>query len=516
MRNVVRSSGWALVIALIGGCKGSSTDVALSKKAVAAEDDAVANVPVPASDGPKLVALRPGVSVVDRASKSGQQLGALRVGGTVARAEHPYKVTESCPGGWYPVRPRGLVCADESVSLVAAVTLPAPDASQALPHRYARLRSGAPYYTRIPTPDEQAENEPDLEKALAKAKVDKPVTRAGANDVPVDDNGVPVGAPVIKTDAPGVGPDGRRTEASYFAYPLAGVAPGPGASGAGPVVARALRKGSGLAIIGTVAASGPHGTRMFGVTAEGGYVPIDRLEPALGSTFGGVDLGKDKTLPVAFVLRHEVAPYEMKGGKAARLDDEEIERRSALFLTGRFRTIDSIRYEEAEDGKWYRGKDLIKIVKRSKVPDFVADGVKWVDVSLALQTMTLYEGKKPVFATLVSSGSDVLGDPATSAATLQGTFKITKKALTQALDPLEAQSAFEVLDAPWYLEYSPGFAFVGSFWSDPFGEARSHHDIALSPVDARRLFQWAGSEIPDGWSWFAPSESETIVVNVRK
>ncbi len=513
MRNVVRSSGWALVIAMIGGCKGASPDVALSKKAVASDDEAAANVPVPSADGPRLVALRPGIAVFDRASKSGQQLGALRLGGAVARAVEPYKVTESCPGGWYPVRPRGLVCADETTSLLPAFTLPAPDASQALPHRYARLRTGTPLYTRIPTPDEQLENEPDLEKTLAKAKMDKPVTRAGSNDLPLDEHGNVDGLPVIKVGAPGVGPDGRRSDASYFAFPLQGMAPPPPA---GPVVSRPLRKGSGLAVIGTIPATGPNGTRMFGVTVEGGYVPVDRLEPALGSTFAGVDLTKDKSLPVAFVLRHEVSPYEMKGGKAVRVEDEEIDRRASLFLTGRFRTIDAIRYDEAEDGKWYRGKDLIKVVKRSKVPDFVTDGVKWVDVSLALQTMTLYEGKKPVFTTLVSSGADVLGDPATSAATLQGTYKITRKALSQALDPLEVQSAHEVLDAPWYLEYAPGFAFVGSFWSDPFGEARGHHDIALSPVDARRLFQWAGPDVPEGWSWFAPSADETITVNVRK
>jgi hypothetical protein len=506
----------ALLFAAVAGCKGANADVSLSKTAGKPDETGIPNIPPPPADGPKLYATRAGVAVMDRPRKDGQMLGSLRVGAPVVRADKPYRTDESCPLGWYPIRPKGFVCSSDGATFGEPASAVGFDAALPLPHRYARVKSATPLYARIPTRDEQIENEPDLEKHLAKSKGDKPVTRAGANDVPLDESGVPTGVAVIKKTAPGVGDDGRRTEATYFAVPLAApptIAPD---RLAGPLVSRPLRRGSALAVIGTFDAEGPEGMRRFGATTDGFIVPIDRLEPAMGSTFAGVDLTKDKTLPVGFVLRHEAAPYAMKRGKAERLEDDELDFRAALYLTGKFRTVDGVRYEEADDGRWLRDKDVIKIIKRSKFPDFVADGVRWVDVSLALQTMTLYEGRKPVYATLVSSGADVLGDPATSAATAQGVFKVTRKSLGAPLDPLETQNNFDVLDAPWQLDLAPGVAFVGSYWSDSFGEARSYHDIALSPIDAHRLFAWTGPEMPEGWSTTSVGEAETIIVNVRK
>jgi hypothetical protein len=251
------------------------------------------------------------------------------------------------------------------------------------------------------------------------------------------------------------------------------------------------------------------------VLPDGTFVPIDRLEPALGTTFHGVDL-KDKGLPIAFILRHEVCPYSIANGKAKRLEDEEVERRSVIHLTNKFRQVDGVRYEEADDGNFYRDKDIIKIVKRSKFPDFVRGDVKWVDVSLALQTMTLYEGKKPIYSTLVSSGQDVLGDPASSAATIQGTFKIERKSLYSAVDPKESHEAFDVPSAPYAIEFSPGVSLRSVFWADNAGEARSYHDVALAPIDAKRLFTWAGPDVPEGFRSVVPTDAEQVTIYVRK
>jgi len=499
-----------LFVAIAAGCKGANADVSLSKAAPNGDETGIPNIPPPPADGPKLVATHAGVVVMDRPRRDGVALGGLAAGEAVVRASAPYKVEPACALGWYPIRPRGFVCANDGVS-VTAPPLPSRDTALPLPHRYARVRSATPLYTRVPTAEEQTENEPDLTKHLARMKGETLVSRAGSNDIPLDENGSPIGVPVIKHDAVGVGPEGRRTDATYFDVPT----PAP-VGGSGPLVARALRRGSGLSVVGTFDSSGPEGTRHFGVTTDGSIVPIDRLEPAMGSTFTGVDLTKDKALPVGFVLHHEVAPYEMKHGKAERLSDDEVGYRAAIFLTGRFRTVAGVRYEEGDDGRWLRNRDIIKIVKRTKFPDFVGDGMKWVDVSLALQTMTLYEGYKPVYATLISSGSDVLGDPATSSATAQGVFKVSRKALGAALDPLETQNAFEVLDAPWQLELTPDVSLVGSYWSDSFGEARMHHDVALSPVDAHRLFGWAGPEVPEGWASTVVADAESITVNIRK
>ncbi len=505
----------ALSLLSAAGCKGGSKDAPLSKAALAEETDEKPDVPVPPENGPRLGSSRSEIPVLERPKADAPVIGAVRAGGSVARADKPYKKTKACEGGYYPVAPRGFVCATPDVSLEAK-TFVEVDTGKALPFRHGLAKSATPLYARIPTPKEQEDNEPDLFKHLARAAKEKPKSlRAGANDVPLDERGVATGPAVIAKAGDGIGEDGRRTNASHFAFAGAPKEP-PASDPSVPLVAAVLRRGSGVAVAATFETEGPGGPRTFGLTADGRYVAIDRLDPALGSTWHGVDITEDKGLPLGFVLRHEVCPYELARGKAKRLEDEEVERRHVVHLTGRFRTVDAVRYEEAEGGVWFREKDLIKVVKRTKFPEFVADGKKWVDISLALQTMTLYEGKKPIYATLVSSGSDMLGDPTTTASTIQGTFNVTRKALSMHLDPRETQQAYDIFDAPWVLEFSPGFAITGSYWSDPGGEARMFHDVALTPIDARRLFQWAGPSVPVGWKWVAPDAGETITIHVRR
>ncbi len=113
-------------------------------------------------------------------------------------------------------------------------------------------------------------------------------------------------------------------------------------------------------------------------------------------------------------------------------------------------------------------------------------------MSIANQTLTAYEGTRPVYATLVSTGRDQLKDPATSASTPRGAFRVLGRHISRAVDPREVQSSFDVTDAPWVLELD-GFSLTGMYWSDGVGEAQSFHDVALAPIDAHRLFTWAGA-----------------------
>lgn len=513
----------ACALAAAAGCKGSGDVPALSKQA-AAVDEGIPDVPVPAAEGPKLFASRPGVKVLERPAKGARAVGELRMGAPVARATKPFS-TKDCDGGWYPVRPRGFVCAGDGASLDAGPVVPAPRLDRALPYRYAVASGATPLYERLPSVEEQVASEPAIEKHFAKLMKAKPrKLGTGANDVPLDGRGVAAGLPVLAKTAEGIGAEGDRTAASYFGD-VASFLPAPTRSEQmlAPVVAGVLRKGASIAVADVIATEGPAGTRSFAVLPTGQMVPLDRLEPSLGSTWHGVALGEgdgeDKLdLPVAFTLRDEATLWSLDKQDAERLDDEEMPRRTAIALTGRFRTIDAIRYDETKSGHWVRAKDVAKVIKRSKFPDFVESGTRWIDVSLALQTLTLYEGKRAIYVTMISSGADVLGDPETSSATPRGTFTIDRAALTERLDGKEVQDAFEVLDAPWVLGFAKTAAgetaeMFGATFADRSGEARLHKDVAMTPVDARRVFGWVVGEPPTGWqSWEIPEDQRVTVV----
>src|SRR5262249_17823133 len=155
--------------------------------------------------------------------------------------------------------------------------------------------------------------------------------------------------------------------------------------------------------------------------------------------------------------------------------------------------------EETRDGNWLRTADIVVVVKRSKYPDFASGRQKWLDISLANQTLTAYEGRKPIYATLVSSGRDQIGDPQTSASTVRAAFRVRSKHVTRAIDSREVYQSFDVADAPWVMEFESGYAITGNYWGDSAGEAQSFHNVALTPVDARRIWTWADPQLPEGW-----------------
>lgn len=509
----------ALASLIAPGCKAAATDVGLSKDA----PQGPLEVPTPAADGPKLTALRRGAAVLERPDPAARKLGELSPGALVARSAEPYG-KQGCEGGWYAVRPRGFVCNGDAVTLRVELgpLLPAPpDVGRALPYRYGRARTqGTPAYAWAPDAAALSEAEPDLGRHLAKAG-ERAEAQLGAiaSDVPVDERGVPTGPPVLLPTGEGVGADGKRTEGSFFVFAggreAAPLVPLPLLGGEVAAKTVALRKGSGVAITRSVTlGEGSEGeARRFGVTPDGMLVPADRLQAAPGSTWHGIDVEKIG-LPVAFVHKYEVHAYRMGRGEAIETE-EELERHAAVPLTGRFRTVDGVRYEEAREGFWLRAQDLLVIVKRSKWPEFARGAQKWLDVSVANQTLTAYEGQKPVYATLVATGHDQLQDPATTASTPRGVFRVKAKHVTRALDPREVQESFDVGDAPWVLELDSGAALTGSYWSDAVGEARTFHDVAMTPVDARRIFGWAEPAVPEGWHAAVSAEGEGTIVNVR-
>lgn len=469
----------------------------------------LASVPVPAADGPKLLITRAGVVVRERPTLGAKPLGTLRLGAAVARSEAPLSATE-CPGGWYAIRPRGFVCSgDEATTNLSspAAKLAAPSLDEPLPFRYARVKSGGTVtYGRLPTPEEQSAAEPKRGKPSGDKRLG-----AGANDVPLDETFRPTGPSVVMPDGQGVGEDGYRTISSFFApddFALEADATflaGPAAS-----ETRVLKRRSGLAVVGIV----DHDGRPFAITAAGRFAPVDRLYAALGTTWHGIDLGKTP-LPVAFALRHGIHAYELDKARSTALDEEFVVH-EPIALTGKFRTVNGERYFFTADEVWVRHRDIIMIPKRDNLPDFATDEQKWIDVSLANQTLVAWEGNKPVFATLISSGQDRLGDPKEGPATLQGVFHLRRKAITADVDSQETHQAHSVEAAPWAMEFADGFSMVGCYWHGRFGESVGYHDIALSPVDAHFLFAWTAPEVPEGWHGVEVADEEGTIIYVHK
>ncbi len=137
----------ALVLGLLAGACGKGlSDVGLSKS----EPVQAPDVPVPAANGPKLGATAHATPVRERPDKEARIIGYLHAGSRVARAEDPYS-REGCTEGWYPIRPKGFVCAGEGATtdlhhptLTTMAIQPQLDA--ALPYTYARTTADGTLY----------------------------------------------------------------------------------------------------------------------------------------------------------------------------------------------------------------------------------------------------------------------------------------------------------------------------------------------------------------------------------
>jgi hypothetical protein len=178
------------------------------------------------------------------------------------------------------------------------------------------------------------------------------------------------------------------------------------------------------------------------------------------------------------------------------------------------RTVVTI-LEQSADGKFVRIDDKAWIARADlRVASVVAPppglepGEKWFDVDLEEQVLVAYEGARPVYATLTSTGRLGHTTP-TRMARINSKFQATHMISTQ-------NEKYSVADVPWTMFYDGNYAVHTSYWHDNFGGVRSHGCINLAPRDAHLLYLWSSPDVPAGWTAvFGDEETPGSLVRVR-
>ncbi|WP_437512189.1 L,D-transpeptidase [Sorangium sp. So ce1099] len=351
-----------------------------------------------------------------------------------------------------------------------------------LPYTYVMSRSPTPpLYARLPSEDEQRSAEPDLGAHLLRA-----ATAARAPDfvAPPPADATP-SVLLYGRPAPGLAGDRRSPDAL--------------------VLGRA-RTRSGFALLSTF----DHDGRRFGLTTDLTVLPLDRTRVIRPSAFSGLHLPADAGLPVAFAKRRHAA--RLVPGERGGLTRAPLRFREAIPLSGASRRVGGVDYLEARDGSLVRADDVVRVDPLPRAPAWAVRGRKWIDVSINQQSLVAYEGSRPVYVTLVSTGADGLGDPKTTRSTVQGLFRIHTKHVTVTMDgDEEDEDPFDFRDVPFVQYFTEGFAFHAAYWHDDFGTARSHGCVNLSPLDAAWLFEWTTPEVPAAWHGALSLRKGTLV-----
>jgi hypothetical protein len=185
-------------------------------------------------------------------------------------------------------------------------------------------------------------------------------------------------------------------------------------------------------------------------------------------------------------------------------------------VTGKLaaRTVVTV-LEQSETGAFVRIGDLqwiaradLRIAALSAPPPGTLANERWFDIDRDEQVLVAYEGERPVYATMVSTGK-YLHETPTSVTRIVSKHE----SATMTSDKGELYS---VADVPWTMYFDRDFALHTSFWHDGFGGARSHGCVNLAPRDARLLYRWSSPDVPPGWtSVYGDQDSPGSLVRVR-
>ncbi|NJL95368.1 MAG: L,D-transpeptidase [Anaerolineae bacterium] len=206
------------------------------------------------------------------------------------------------------------------------------------------------------------------------------------------------------------------------------------------------------------------------------------------STFAGAiieDAYLGYTLAWVLLPDHP-APYP---GAAPDPTRTRFERYTPVYIFAEVE-VDGWRWYLVGPNAWIKQTSIGKVI-------FVdpPEGVKgrWFAVDLYEQVLVAYEGTRPIFATLVSTGLPEYP-------TLEGTWQTWERLVNTPMDGAEGRTDFySVENVPYVLYYDGNYALHGAYWHDVFGYRNSRGCVNLSLTDAYWVYEWSqagGYDLP--------------------
>jgi len=425
------------------------------------------------------VALFHNVNIYSEPNSRSPRLGVLRRGARV-RLGRAHEGRGCREGQWHPVEPMGYVCSgrtmrvgEEPPPLGFTPTPPALDAP--IPYQYGRnYREGIPLYRRPPSAKElRAERDYQAELAAEKAAAAAGPPDGGVVEGPGEGKAQEVEpAPEPEPEASGDEGEGDEEEEEDDR------------AATGPIATR-LKRGFYVTIEATII----HDGRRYVRTSELNYVDAAAIRKRDVPDISGVELGEELTLPI--VITYRETKTRRIDGRGRPSAGRELEAFTALPMLGTTKLGGEL-YYIVGDGEVVTA-DRTRPIEPTDPPPEVGADEKWIDVNVTHQSLVAYEGGRPVYATLVSTGKRTHETP-------EGSFRILSKYIsTNMADALDADEPYMIEDVPWTMYFNLAIALHGAFWHSSFGRVRSHGCVNLAPADARWLFFWVGPDLPEGW-----------------
>jgi hypothetical protein len=459
----------------------------------------------------------------------GKKIGYIRSGGRSPVEPEPVS-KKNCTGGWFKVRSGGFVCGNLGTTDLSQPDVKfatsAPNLKEVLPYPYARnAKNGTPLYKSVPSREQMDRYEPYLKEAEKEKEreKEKEATPAKAETERAAADKIEPALPIAATDAgapPAAAaadpePDKPWWQQENIKDRLHEVKLEELSSDSDDILAKRMVTGFYIAVDKTFRWNG----RSWYKTTRGLVTPSDRFWQTAGSSFKGVELdGATYKLPLGWVYggTKSAGTYTIDEAAGTIKNAKSIDRFVAIPLTGKALEFQGKTYVELSDGT-YMKKSQLRITEPGPPPQGLAEGERYIDVDLSTQTLVAFEGSRPVYATLISSGKKSK-DKDKDHSTPTGEWRIREKHVTTTMDgdgTAAGDLPYSIEDVPFVQYYYRSFALHAAFWHSNFGVQMSHGCVNLAPLDAKYLFFFTGPSLPEGfhgvWSSDAQPGARVVV-----
>ncbi len=149
-------------------------------------------------------------------------------------------------------------------------------------------------------------------------------------------------------------------------------------------------------------------------------------------------------------------------------------------------TVNETRWYMIGPDEWVEARFVARVIPNTTPPDGIA-GDRWIEVNLAEQTLSVYDQRQLVFATLIASGSEPFW-------TRPGVFQIYEIHETAPMSgsfESDLSDAYYLEDVPFILYYDGARALHGAYWRAKMGFPQSHGCVNLTVADAHWIYNWA-------------------------
>lgn len=131
---------------------------------------------------------------------------------------------------------------------------------------------------------------------------------------------------------------------------------------------------------------------------------------------------------------------------------------------------------------------------------------KHIEINLAMQQLTAYEGSRIAFTTRTATGY-FEGD------TPKGEFRVERKQPSRHMAVNAEKNSFDLPGVPWvcYISWT-GVSFHGTYWHNNYGNPQSHGCINLTPNAAKWIYRWTEPSVPINDDYVESGSGTPVVV----